>query len=103
MKTFTSFRDTILDEMIRHEGRHPQGEGLNCQVCDTQMEKVFKCLDCTVVEEICSACIVASHSVLPLHRVQVSVHIFPSFVLLTRIPLFRSGLTGVGSVLRYSK
>lgn len=65
---FLPFRDSCLDELLRHEG---QGDsmGLKCQCGNAT--GIFKCTDCFSQLLVCRECIIAAHASLPLHRIQV--------------------------------
>ncbi|KAM6493543.1 hypothetical protein JOM56_011677 [Amanita muscaria] len=70
LKEWLSFRQTCLDELLRHDGRGDYLKGHNCATCQ-EGEGVFKCLDCFDGGLLrCKACLVAAHHIHPLHRVK---------------------------------
>ncbi|KAI0040342.1 hypothetical protein FA95DRAFT_1502997 [Auriscalpium vulgare] len=66
------FRDTFLDELIRHDGLLENAMLPHCRQCPVDVAEPgqFKCSDCTGGLFLCAGCIVSAHKTLPLHRVQ---------------------------------
>ncbi|KAJ7429361.1 hypothetical protein B0H11DRAFT_2266008 [Mycena galericulata] len=70
-KTFVAYRDPVLDEMLRLEGRgEPKVYG-RCGGCGTAAP-TYRCEHqaCFGPELFCSQCIVKSHKVLPAHHIE---------------------------------
>ncbi|KIL68676.1 hypothetical protein M378DRAFT_184632 [Amanita muscaria Koide BX008] len=70
LKEWLAFRQTCLDEMLRHDGR---GDFLNCQSCVAcgMEEGLYKCHECFNGSLLrCQSCLVGAHGVHPLHRVE---------------------------------
>lgn len=72
-----SFRETFLEETLRHDGLGAFLDHATCSKCgDTP--GVIKCRDCMGGAMLqCAVCTVSSHSHLPLHRIEVCPCIFP--------------------------
>jgi hypothetical protein len=70
------FREAFLDEALRHDGLGDFLDQSKCSNCGNA-PGIIKCKDCANgVLLKCPECIVALHKTLPLHRVEVSFHIF---------------------------
>jgi hypothetical protein len=67
-----SFRDTTLDEILRHDGLGDYlGQPLCC-ACNIQ-PGLFKCKDCSGGGRLrCQTCVVKVHQDTPLHQIEVS-------------------------------
>ena len=66
------FRNTFLDELLRHDGLGDFLGHTKCSNCQ-KAPGVIKCKDCPSGRMLkCPECIVASYATLPLHRVEVS-------------------------------
>ena len=71
MQSWIDLRSTILDEIISLDG---PGEALQggCSSCLTcEPTPLYRCLKCSYGSLFCGDCIVGSHQVLPLHRLEV--------------------------------
>ena len=64
------YRDTYLQEMLRHDGREGQQETL-CAECGNIGD--FSCYDCVYCMHYCQDCLVNRHRLMPLHRIKVCV------------------------------
>jgi hypothetical protein len=68
MEEWLPYRDTYLQEMLRHDGR----EGLQvtfCADCDNSGD--FSCYDCAYRMHYCKDCLLNRHRLMPLHRIKV--------------------------------
>ena len=76
MEEWREYRDTYLQEMLRHDGR----EGLQvttCAGCGARGD--FACNDCAYRLHYCQQCMIDRHQFMPLHRIQVrllALHIY---------------------------
>ena len=62
-----NYRDTYLDEMLRHDGR----SGITqCSACAA--DAAYKCKDCFGCQLLCQECFTTKHNLLPFHRALVS-------------------------------
>jgi hypothetical protein len=69
MEEWVTYRDTYLQEMLRHDGR----EGLevtDCAECGDPGD--FSCSDCAYCVHYCQSCMVNRHRFMPFHRIRVS-------------------------------
>ncbi len=69
MEEWLAYRDTYLQEMLRHDGR----EGLavtDCAECGDPGN--FSCSDCAYSVHYCQTCLVNRHRLMPFHRIRVS-------------------------------
>lgn len=72
MEDWLTYRDTYLQELLRHDGR----EGLQetyCAGCGNIGD--FSCYDCAYCLHYCRDCLVDRHLFMPLHRIKVWKHI----------------------------
>jgi hypothetical protein len=68
MEEWLTYRDTYLQELLRHDGR----EGLRVTVCaDCGDGDDFSCFDCAYGMHYCRECLVDRHYLMPLHRIRV--------------------------------
>lgn len=65
------YRDEYLDEVLRLDGRGRLGRTSQCATC-SQAGAEYRCSDCLGGKMVCKACVIEAHSLLPLHRVQVT-------------------------------
>lgn len=71
LQEWLSFRDTTLDEVLRHDGLGDYLGQLGCSTCNIG-PGLFKCKDCSGGSRLrCQNCIVKSHQDIPLHRIEV--------------------------------
>ena len=83
IESFVSFRDTFLDELIRHEGLGQLPQPSICGVCKKSGALgTIKCVDCSGGIHMCQMCTVELHQRLPTHRIMVRVRIFEVYVLI---------------------
>jgi hypothetical protein len=78
------FRQSCLDELLRHDGR---GSFLGQDLCFScgVVEGTYKCKDCFMGCLLrCRDCMVEAHRDHPLHRAEVSLH---SYLLLVSFEL----------------
>ncbi|KAH8115645.1 hypothetical protein DFH11DRAFT_1507356, partial [Phellopilus nigrolimitatus] len=59
-------RSTYLDELIRHDGCAANS---SCHVCSS-VDALWRCVECFGAPSTCQACLVNSHTHLPLHRIE---------------------------------
>lgn len=64
-------RDEYLDEVLRLEGRGRFGRSLMCGLCGEDAAE-YRCCECVGGRLLCKACTLATHALLPLHRIQVT-------------------------------
>ncbi|KAI0054692.1 hypothetical protein BV25DRAFT_1873293 [Artomyces pyxidatus] len=69
LRDWIPFRDTFLDELLRHEGLGNNTELPHCQSCQEAVGEL-KCRDCTGALHLCAGCIVSAHAMEPLHRIE---------------------------------
>jgi hypothetical protein len=62
-----NYRDTYLDEILRHDGR---GGVTQCSAC--KADATYKCKDCFGCQLLCQECYTTKHHLLPFHRALVS-------------------------------
>ena len=76
MKTWLDVRSTVLDEMVTLDG--PGNNRLDsCGLCgSSQATPLYHCLECSYGLLYCGECILKSHTMSPLHRLEVCLH-FP--------------------------
>ncbi|KAM6501762.1 hypothetical protein JOM56_001739 [Amanita muscaria] len=70
LQEWLAFRQTCLDEILRHDGR---GDFLDCESCVEcgKEEGMYKCRDCFDGSLLrCQSCLVSIHGVHPLHRIE---------------------------------
>jgi hypothetical protein len=76
LSEWMKFREAYLDEALRHDGLGNFLDQSKCSSCGNA-PGIIKCKDCANgVLLKCPECIVALHKTLPLHRVEVSIHVF---------------------------
>src|SRR5258708_13567139 len=69
IEEWVTYRDTYLQEMLRHDGR----EGLevtDCAECSDPAD--FSYSDCAYCLRYCRTCLVHHHQFIPFHRIRVS-------------------------------
>ena len=83
MRTWLGVRATILDEMVTLDG--PGSNKLDsCNLCgNVEAIPLYRCLECSYSLLYCSGCILKSHTMLPLHRLEVRSHLRPRVIMLT--------------------
>lgn len=70
------FRAAFLDEALRHDGLGDFFGQNKCSNCGNRAG-IIKCKDCSSGGLLkCPECVVALHQTLPLHRIEVSSHVF---------------------------
>jgi len=71
MQTWLEIRSTVLDEMVTLDG--PGDNKLDfCNSCgNSEATPLYRCLECSYSLLYCSECILKSHTILPLHRLEV--------------------------------
>ena len=71
MRTWLNVQSIVLDEIVTRDG--PGDNRLDfCNSCGTDQETpLYRCLECSYGLLYCSECTLKSHSVLPLHRLEV--------------------------------
>jgi hypothetical protein len=74
MSDFIDYRMTVLDEIIRHDGLKDHASPPLCSSC-LDDPGVYRCLECSAISSYCTACIVSRHDELPLHRIEVCLHV----------------------------
>jgi len=65
-----AYRDSFLDELLRHEGFADSTGTTLCSSCE-EAEGTIKCNDCFCQLLRCRNCIVKEHANLPLHCIKV--------------------------------
>ena len=72
MRTFLDVRPTVLDDMVTLDG--PGNNRLDlCSSCGSvDATPLYRCLECSYSLLCCRECILKSHTMLPLHRLEVS-------------------------------
>jgi len=75
LSEWLEFRDSFLDELLRHDGLGDSFASTICSAC-REREGTIKCTDCFTQHLRCRHCIVEAHSNLPLHRIEVSIKLF---------------------------
>jgi hypothetical protein len=68
MEEWLTYRDTYLQEMLRHDGREGQPQTF-CAECGNNGD--FSCYDCAYSLHYCQGCLVNHHRLMPLHRIRV--------------------------------
>lgn len=63
-------RSQFLDELLWHEGLGSSTSPDLCYTCGENLGE-HRCMDCMGSSRYCKRCIVALHSGLPLHRIEV--------------------------------
>jgi len=83
MRTWLNVRSTVLDETVTHDG--PGNNQLDsCSSCGSgQQMPLYRCLECSYGLLCCSDCILKSHTMLPLHRLEVRLYFRPDTLMLT--------------------
>jgi len=75
---WVKFQSAFLDEALRHDGLSDFLGQTKCSKCGNTAG-VIKCRDCASRGLLkCPDCSIALHQNLPLHRVEVSGHVFQS-------------------------
>ena len=71
MQTWLDVRSTVLDEIVTLNG--PGSNRLDCcNSCEnSQATPLYRCLECSYSLLYCSGCILKSHTMSPLHRLEV--------------------------------
>jgi hypothetical protein len=73
MTTWLAFyRQTCLDELIRHDGLGNRSEDPPCEDCGDGLG-AYRCLECVGRSLMCLDCVVGAHKRTPLHRIEVSI------------------------------
>lgn len=68
MEDWLMYRDTYLQELLRHDGR----QGLQVTYCVNCGDiGDFSCYDCAYCMHYCKDCLVDCHRLMPLHRIRV--------------------------------
>ena len=68
MEEWLGYRDSYLQEMLRHDGR----KGLQvCAESDCDTSGDYSCYDCAYCMHYCRDCLVNRHRLMPLHRIKV--------------------------------
>ena len=80
-----SYRNSFLDELLRHEGFGDSAGSPLCGSCG-RAEGTIKCNDCFSQLLYCQQCIVKEHVNLPLHRIKVCYIIAAITIQLTNVP-----------------
>jgi hypothetical protein len=91
MADWMPFCPVTLDEFLRHDGLGDSTTPEPCFVCAERAGE-YRCKDCFGGYMHCLKCVVLSHRLLPLHRLEVRLGPFPS---LPRVNLF-SQIVGLG-------
>ncbi|KAM6489975.1 hypothetical protein JOM56_014554 [Amanita muscaria] len=66
-----SLRDSILDELLRHDGLGSFIGQQNCNVCSKREAGPFRCRDCGHGSQLlCRECLILKHHGLELHRIE---------------------------------
>lgn len=75
LKQWTTIRNTCLDELHRHDGFVEEDGHCSRPGCENFMPLTssFRCLDCLPELRKCVSCMVEAHSLLPFHRIEVSI------------------------------
>ncbi|KAL1947382.1 hypothetical protein VTO73DRAFT_14343 [Trametes versicolor] len=68
-------RDKYLDEVLRLEGRGRFGRSLMCGLCGEEAAE-YRCCECVGGRLLCKVCTLATHALLPLHRIQKWSHTY---------------------------
>ncbi|KAI0038390.1 hypothetical protein FA95DRAFT_1613426 [Auriscalpium vulgare] len=64
------FRDTYMDELVRHDGRGDFMGVTECTVAACESPWTSRCLDCFGSPLLCDHCLCEAHTRQPIHRVQ---------------------------------
>ncbi len=77
LKQWTTIRNTVLDEIQRHDGFVVEDSYCSRVGCENVMSlsSSFRCLDCLPDAHKCISCMVKVHSLLPFHRIEVSTNL----------------------------
>lgn len=68
-----SLRDSILDELLRHDGLGAFIDSHCVECSENQIDALFRCTDCGHGSAImCHSCLIAKHQDMELHRIEVS-------------------------------
>lgn len=97
MAEWLPYRESFLDEMLRHEGLGDFDTLPPCIDCG-EASASFKCADCFGQGLLCQECTVKAHRLLPLHGTKVCFYFLPVFSY-KLIPLISGG---TGTSLRKS-
>ncbi|TDL13645.1 hypothetical protein BD410DRAFT_735067, partial [Rickenella mellea] len=62
-------RSVFADELLRHDGRPDHAPDAPCHSC-SKAAGILRCTDCFGCHLHCSECLVSSHALLPLHRIE---------------------------------
>ena len=74
LQEWLKFRQTFLDELLRHDGLGDFLGHTQCSSCQ-KAPGIIKCRDCSNGRMLkCPECVVAAHATLPLHRVEVGLN-----------------------------
>lgn len=72
LNEWLSYRQTCLDELLRHDGLGSSFGQKECWSCKGSSDACWKCLDCNDGGLLrCQQCIVTEHSCHALHRIEV--------------------------------
>ncbi|KAL1712071.1 hypothetical protein EV715DRAFT_166565, partial [Schizophyllum commune] len=73
MRVWRDYKQTFLNELLRHEGLASDLNDTVCSSCSASFdsgEGLIKCTSCGVFVE-CTSCCVQRHECLPHHRIEV--------------------------------
>ncbi|KAI0348910.1 hypothetical protein OH77DRAFT_1465897 [Trametes cingulata] len=69
MSAWLPFCEEYLDELLRLEGRGQFGRAATCPMCTDGVPE-YRCQECLTGRLLCKACLLKTHALLPLHRIQ---------------------------------
>jgi hypothetical protein len=78
MLDWLHYRAQVLDELIWLDGLQEHTLPPSCSNC-LDDPGVYRCLDCSAASLYCALCIVSRHGELPLHRIEVRLHVLDLF------------------------
>ena len=76
MEDWLTYRDTYLQEMLRHDGR----EEPQVALCGCGKRGDYSCDDCAYCVYYCQSCLVNRHHFMPLHRIKVGFKLILSAI-----------------------
>ena len=83
MQSWIDLQSTILDEIISLDGLG-EAQQDTCGSClSRESTPLYRCLECSYGLLVCGDCVVKSHKVLPLHRLEVCFLLRPLLIILT--------------------